>query len=68
VLLAITFFQKHMLAPATKKKSDGETGVLLANGEASVTFSTKNVKITDVLAECYGKKGCHHKMMAIGAF
>jgi hypothetical protein len=20
------------------------------------------------LAECYGKKSCHHKMMAIGAF
>jgi hypothetical protein len=35
---------------------------------AGVNFFTKNVKITDVLAKCYGKKGCHHKMMAIGAF
>jgi hypothetical protein len=35
---------------------------------ASGKFFTKNVKVTDVLAECYGKKGCHHKVMAIGMF
>jgi hypothetical protein len=32
---------------------------------ASGNFFTN---VTEVLAECYGKKGCHQKMMAIGAF
>jgi hypothetical protein len=35
VLLAITFFPKRVLAPATEK-SDGETGVLLATGDGKL--------------------------------
>jgi hypothetical protein len=37
VLLAITFFPKRVLAPATEK-SDGETGVLLATGDGRRKF------------------------------
>jgi hypothetical protein len=32
VLLAITYFPKRVLAPATEKRN-GETGVLLATGD-----------------------------------
>jgi hypothetical protein len=35
---------------------------------ASGNFFTRNVKVTDVLAECYGKKACHQIVMASGAF
>jgi hypothetical protein len=68
VLLASTFFRKRVLAPATEK-SDGETGVLLAAGDGKrKVFFTRNVRVTDMLAECAGKKACHQNVMASGAF
>jgi hypothetical protein len=40
VLLAITFFPKRVLAPATEK-SDSETGVLLAAGYGELKIFDK---------------------------
>jgi hypothetical protein len=57
VLLAIPFFPKRALAPATEKKVMARRGFCWQQVMSSGKFFTKNAKVTDVLAEGLWQEG-----------